>query len=134
LGRFTDLFSDCHISLHTFVIRCIWTYYQDQTTFWFEEIDRLIDLARTHAKGMMTNLDHLKSSAPSDFIDFTSSDKDLLAGLVNHAHSLSVCRQLFIAISSAKKARQQLLSCFASVDWKTCCGIGVLFWRDLRGI
>ncbi|HMT93619.1 hypothetical protein [uncultured Thiothrix sp.] len=53
------------------------------------EVSRLHSLTVTQVDGMKRLLGVLKSSAPSDYRQFTATDKDRLGALVNHVHSLS---------------------------------------------
>lgn len=53
------------------------------------EVTRLHSLTTTQVDGMNRLLGMLKSSAPSDYLQFSATDKERLASLVNHVHSLS---------------------------------------------
>lgn len=53
------------------------------------EINRLLTLTVEHADGMTNLLKKLKSSTPSNYLSFSENDKDLLAAMINHVHSLS---------------------------------------------
>ncbi|WP_136796207.1 hypothetical protein [Desulfosediminicola ganghwensis] len=54
------------------------------------EITRLYSLTTEHVGGMQKLLWLLKSGIPSDYLQFTATDKDRLGSLVNHVHSLSI--------------------------------------------
>jgi len=53
------------------------------------EIHRLIDLTDEHQNGVSEILLTLKSNAPNDYQDYSSTQKNFLASLINHVQSLS---------------------------------------------
>lgn len=53
------------------------------------KIHRLIDLTDEHQNGVSEILLTLKSNAPNDYQDYSSTQKNFLASLINHVQSLS---------------------------------------------
>lgn len=53
------------------------------------EINRLIGLTEAHVGGVLGLLTKLKGSAPKDYLDFESVQKEWLGALINHVLSLS---------------------------------------------
>ena len=53
------------------------------------DISHLITLTKKHSDGVVSLLEKLEESAPSDYSEFSSTEKELLAALINHLHSLS---------------------------------------------
>lgn len=54
-----------------------------------KEIDKLIDLTRTHVDGVTHILTHLKNNAVKDYQLFSNEQKQTLILLINHINSLS---------------------------------------------
>lgn len=53
------------------------------------EIKNLIDITVSHKNGIKDILEQLKKDAPKNYGNFDSSQKNLLASMINHIHSLS---------------------------------------------
>lgn len=54
------------------------------------EIDNLINLTKEHQESVLKILSFLSETAPSDFINYTREQKDMLGAMVNHIQSLSI--------------------------------------------
>ncbi|MFT8644788.1 hypothetical protein [Gluconacetobacter sp.] len=54
------------------------------------EISRLLNLTERHVDGVTLMLAQLKERAPEDYLAFSTVQKEWLAALINHVHSLSV--------------------------------------------
>lgn len=54
-----------------------------------KEIRRLIKTTKDHHAGTLALLDKLRNQSPDDYHLFSSSDKEMLAALINHIESLS---------------------------------------------
>lgn len=53
------------------------------------EILHLLELTRDHAQGMRKLFSKLRKDAPRSYSDFSAEQKQMLAALINHVHSLS---------------------------------------------